>query len=268
MKSTLVCPVCRASLDRSAHAYVCPNGHTYDRAKEGYVNLFMNQKRGAHGDNRAMILARRDFLDRGYYEPLSSCLASAIAERLGKGAHLFDAGCGEGYYTACVAGALEDAHVLGIDISKEALRLACRRLPCAEFAVGSLYDLPVASESQDALVCLFAPLAAEEFRRVLKKNGVFAMAVPGERHLFGLKQVLYDEPYENPQKDTSLEGFLLEATYQVERKITLSSAADIQALFAMTPYYYRTPAEGRARLSEMQSLESEISFKLLIYRRV
>ena len=94
------------------------------------------------------------------------------------------------------------------------------------------------------------------------------MAVPGERHLFGLKQVLYDEPYENPQKDTALEGFLLEATYQVERKITLTSAADIQALFAMTPYYYRTPAEGRARLSEMQSLESEISFKLLIYRRV
>ncbi len=268
MKTDLVCPKCRAPLVCMAHTYACPAGHSYDRAREGYVNLLLNQKRGTHGDNRGMILSRRDFLDRGYYGALAERLSLALAERLGKEAHLCDAGCGEGYYTEAVARRLECAHVLGIDISKEALRLAGKRLPNACFAVGSLYDLPIEDSSQDALICLFAPLAAEEFHRVLKPNGIFAMAVPGVRHLFGLKRVLYDSPYENPQKDTALEGFALEEECAIDTVATIRSSKDIEALFAMTPYFYRTPAEGRARLATLETLETEISFRLLIYRRV
>ena len=268
MKTDLICPICRAPLAFSARTYVCLDGHSYDRAREGYVNLLLNQRRGVHGDNREMILARRDFLDRGYYAALAERLASALEGQLGGEAHLLDAGCGEGYYTEAVAKRLDRAHILGIDISKEALRLAGKRLPNAEFAVGSLYALPVADETQDALVCLFAPLVAEEFHRALKPNGIFAMAVPGARHLFGLKRVLYDSPYENPQKDTALEGFILEDEYAVDGSAVIESSADIQALFAMTPYYYRTPAEGRARLAALDRLETEISFRMLIYRRV
>lgn len=268
MNTDLLCPKCRAPLSVSARTYACPNGHSYDRAKEGYVNLFLNQKRGTHGDNREMILARRDFLDRGYYSPLANRLSEAVAERIGNGAHVLDAGCGEGYYTHAVVSRLENVQALGIDISKEALKLACKRLPNAEFAVGSLYDLPVLDASQDALVCLFAPLALEEFHRVLKKDGIFFMAVPGVRHLLGLKRVLYDAPYENPQKDTALDGFVLEEDYAVDALTEIASQKDIAALFAMTPYYYRTPAEGRARLATLDRLETEISFRLLVYRKV
>lgn len=268
METDLICPKCRAPLSASAHAYTCPAGHSYDRSKEGYVNLLLNAKRGTHGDNREMILARRDFLDSGYYGALAETLSKAVSCRLGAHAHLLDAGCGEGYYTAACDRRLASAQILGIDLSKEALKLACKRLPDGAFAVGSLYDLPVADESQDALVCLFAPLAAEEFHRVLKPNGLFVMAVPGVRHLFGLKQVLYDSPYENPQKDPALEGFALEEERAVDTRATLTSPRDIAALFAMTPYYYRTPAEGRARLAALDTLQTEISFRLLIYRRV
>ena len=264
----LICPVCGARLMTDKRTYFCQTGHCYDRAKDGYVNLLLRQNKGAHGDNRPMLIARRDFLDRGYYAPLSNRLAEVLTPRLSEDAHLLDAGCGEGYYASVVARQYpKTLRILGIDISKEALRLAAKRLPDAEFAVGSLYALPVLGDSQDAVSCFFAPLVPTEFLRVLKSGGCLVMAVPGKRHLYGMKKVLYETPYENEVRDPTLDGFLLEEEHRVENQVVIQGKGDIGALFAMTPYFYRTSSEGRARLEALDCLETELSFRLLVYRK-
>ena len=114
----------------------------------------------------------------------------------------------------------------------------------------------------------FSPLALEEFRRVVRPGGAFLYVVPAADHLWQLKEALYDQPYANEEKETPYEGFAYEAIVPVEDTITLPSQADIQALFQMTPYYWKTPREGAARLAALETLTTRISFRIHIFRRV
>lgn len=268
------CPVCGAALARGGHAYRCPAGHSYDIAREGYTYLLPpNQKHSAApGDDRGMAQARREFLSKGYYAPLLNTICSQILSRSGDSPVILDAGCGEGYYTAgihqalCAAG--KTPRMAGTDISKFILRAAARREKAIEFAVASSYRLPLADGSADILLNCFSPLALEEFRRVLKPGGTFLYVVPAAEHLWELKQVLYDRPYPNEEKETPYEGFAYEAIVPVGGVITLASQADIHALFQMTPYYWKTPKSGAERLAALDTLTTRIAFRIHIFQKL
>lgn len=45
----LRCPNCHAELKREGKAFRCRNGHSFDVARQGYVNLLVN---AAQGDRR------------------------------------------------------------------------------------------------------------------------------------------------------------------------------------------------------------------------
>ena len=163
MTSLFVCPLCGAALTRDERAYRCPAGHSFDTAREGYTHLLpANRKHStAPGDDREMAAARRDFLSRGYYEPLLNTLCSEIVPRCGETPALLDSGCGEGYYTAGIYQALRAAgkqpRMAGIDISKFILRSAAKREKNIEFAVASAYHLPLVDRSVDVLLNCFSP---------------------------------------------------------------------------------------------------------------
>ena len=260
----LICPVCGLGLTKHERTYTCQGGHCYDIAREGYVNL-LSGKPPAVGDNRDMIAARHRTLTSGIYAPLCEALSRAAAD-VPDGVFL-DVGCGEGYYTARMAEVRRGATV-GIDISKDALKLSCRRLPSASFAVASAYHLPLADRSVSLLSAIFAPMATEEFYRVLAPGGRLLLAVPGPRHLFGMKEILYDTPYENAEQDTALAGFALLEKQRVAFRFTLPSQQAIADLFSMTPYCYRTPRAGRERLAALGELPLEAEFYVLIYQRL
>ena len=268
------CPTCGKPLLREKRAYRCAAGHSYDIAKEGYTYLLPpNQKHSAApGDDKGMAAARRDFLSRDYYAPLRQALCREILSRCSETPVLLDAGCGEGYYTEGIRSALLSAgkmpRIAGIDISKFILRYAAKRLPEAEFAVASCYRLPLADDCADVLLDCFSPLAEAEFRRVLKPGGYFLYVVPGAEHLWELKQILYDRPYPNEEKETPYDGFAYEAVIPVESVITLRSQADLHALFQMTPYYWKTPKVGAERLSALETLTTKISFRIHIFRKL
>jgi len=268
------CPVCAAPLERRGGACRCPSGHSFDIAKEGYVHLLPpNQKHSAlPGDDREMVLARRNFLSGGYYQPLLNTICSRILALSGEAPVILDAGCGEGWYTAGVFGALKAAgrrpRMAGTDISKFALRTAARRERGVEFAVASSYRLPLADGSADMLLNCFSPLALEEFRRVLRPGGTFLYVVPGPRHLWALKEILYDRPYLNEEKETPYEGFSYREIIPVEGKICLERREDIQNLFRMTPYFWKTPRAGAERLAALETLETEISFRIHVFEKL
>lgn len=270
MTSMLCCPICSVPLERIERSYMCQNRHCYDIAKEGYVNLLPANKKHAKdpGDDKEMAAARTRFLEGGHYDPLRDRLCELIAAR--KPSVLLDSGCGEGYYTAGVCKALKQAgapaRCIGVDLSRSALKKAARRERDAEFAVASVYHLPMVDDTVDVLLNCFSPLALDEFRRVLRSGGTYLYVVPGARHLWELKQVLYDEPYENAEEETPYEGFAYEDIISVEFAMDLDAAA-LQDLFRMTPYYWKTPRSGSERLAALDRLEVTASFRIHIFRR-
>ena len=274
--SGFVCPVCGGRLTDAGGAVRCPAGHSFDRAKEGYVNLLLVSRMHSKipGDSREMVAARNRFLNGGGYAPFAAELARLCAElarKKGGVLHILDAGCGEGYYDGAICAELERQglpfRLAGFDISKAAVRLAAKRkLPNAAFAVASSFAAPVESGWADVVLNIFSPFAGEEFRRCLAPGGRLIYAVPTAEHLMGLKDVLYDEPYENPCQQVDYPGFSPAGETRAEDRITVEGQA-IGDLFAMTPYYWKTPAEGSARLARLERLETLIGFRFLLYDR-
>lgn len=270
--SLFCCPLCAAPLERGEKCYTCPNGHSFDRAREGYVHLLpANRKHSKQpGDDRGMAAARSRFLSGGYYAPLRDALCRLAAGEAGETPAVLDSGCGEGYYTAGMEEALRRAGrapaMAGIDLSKPSVRLAARRAPRVEFAVASAYHLPVADGRVDILVNCFSPMAREEFCRVLRPGGLFIYVVPAPEHLWELKQVLYDKPYPNREQAIPYEGLEYVDIVPVEARIRVEGE-DLQALFQMTPYYWKTPREGAQRLAALDALEVSAAFRIHVFRR-
>lgn len=270
--SIFCCPVCGEKLEISGKSYVCSQRHCFDLAKSGYVNLLLSKHQGKtiHGDNKLMLRGRRDFLEKGYYRPLCDKICETVVKYAENGAVLLDAGCGEGYYIANTAAALERsdiaAEIYGIDISKDAAELAAKRRSGVSFAAASVFHIPVTSGSCDILLTMFAPYCGEEYCRVLKKGGIMIMAIPSREHLWELKQAVYDTPYKNEIKPYDLEGFEFLGSERVTFNMKINSAEDIRSLFAMTPYSYRTGQRDRERLMALETLETTADFEVLTYR--
>ena len=269
MTSLFCCPVCGAPLEREERVYRCPGGHSYDIAKEGYTYLLPpNRKHSADpGDDKAMAAARRDFLSKGYYSPLLNTICNWINTLPDEGPVILDAGCGEGSYDKYLYDALGCPQIAAFDLSKEAVRLASKLVPDAAFCVGGSFCAPVRDGWADLLLNIFSPMAEAEFARMLRPGGHLVYAVPTARHLFGLKEILYDCPYENEIRQTEYDGFAFVKAVESTAVITLEGQS-VQDLFAMTPYYWNTPADGSARLAECESLTTEIGFRFLVYQKV
>ena len=124
----------------------------------------------------------------------------------------------------------------------------------------------MADGAADLLLNCFSPLALEEFRRVLRPGGAYLYVVPGAKHLWELKQVLYDKPYENQEKESPYEGFTYEDIVPVEFSMALDAPA-LGDLFRMTPYYWKTPKAGSERLNALERLDVTASFRIHVFRR-
>ena len=269
--SIFACPLCGEKLAIDEQVYRCTSGHCFDKAKEGYVNLLPanRQHASAPGDDKDMVKARTAFLDSGRYTPLKEALCALAAKYAGERTALLDAGCGEGYYTEGLSRVIAEkgGRTGGADLSKAAVKKAAKRCREAEIAVASVYHLPLADGSVDMVTDCFSPLAKEEYRRVLKDGGHFLYVVPGARHLWEMKEVLYEQPYENEVREEAYEGFRLQETVPLSFGIHLEKTEEIMALFRMTPYAWKTPKEGVERLAGQKELGLTAEFRILVYER-
>ena len=263
----ILCPVCRSVFAQSPAQWRCANGHCFDVARQGYVNLLpVTQKHALHpGDTMAQTAARRAFLSAGYYAPLAQAVCrqvQAFSPRT-----VLDVGCGEGYYTGLVEETLPEAWVMGLDISKDAVRLAAGRYKNCRFLCATAAHLPFPDGSFDLIMSLFALTVPGEFARVLRPGGHLVQVLAGEDHLLELKSVIYPEVFRR-EKDTvpQLPGFALVSTRQISFPVTVEGQ-QIQHLLAMTPHYWRITKEGAARLAELTRLDDRVSAVMNVYRR-
>ncbi|MBQ6430490.1 MAG: methyltransferase domain-containing protein [Oscillospiraceae bacterium] len=261
-----LCPVCGAPLSTERPAWKCENNHTFDVARQGYVNLLpVTQKHSLHpGDTAAMVASRRDFLNAGYYAPIADKLRELVAAYAPHAESVLDAGCGEGYYLSH----LDLNERWGVDISKDAVRCAAVREKNAKFLAATAAHLPFADAAFDCVLSMFALTAAAEFARVLKDGGVFVQVLAGETHLSALKSVIYPTLLEKEKNlHPQLDGFTLLHGETLAFDFTLESQEAVQNLLSMTPHVWRISKEGADALKKVDRLSDRAEVIFNVYGR-
>ena len=219
-----------------------------------------------------MVAARTAFLDAGYYAPLRDAIAAAAVEYTSGDADVLDAGCGEEYYTAHVLHALQaqgrSASVCGVDISRDALICAHRRAPELTLAVASIAHLPVADASCDLVLNVFAPHDAAEFARALRTKGVLLCVDPARAPSLGPQAGgCITARMKTPSRTRRCRASHSRSSGRCATRSLCARMPTSEALFCMTPYYYKTGARDQAKLHALDTLTTETEFALLIYRK-
>ncbi len=260
------CPVCGKELLLCDKSFVCENRHTFDIAKEGYVNFALGKSDS--GDSADMCACRRRFLSKGYYDGFAKLICDTVKKYTLPTA-ILDAGCGEGHYLRTIREKFPDAELFGIDLAKEAVKLAAKSEKQRAgtknlYSVCGIFSLPFFDSTFDGIISVFAPVGDSENLRVLKKGGFMFVAGPGKTHLSGLKSAVYEKPYENEEKHREYDGFCFVGKEECEYAITVAKE-DILDLFTMTPYYWKTSKCDFEKLSKLSKLETELSFEVSVY---
>lgn len=269
----LQCPIDQNPLQEQANCLVCENGHSFDIASQGYVNLLAaHDKRSRDpGDGKEMIKARRDFLNRGYYQPIAEQLNNIVQPLLSENSLVVDAGCGEGYYLMQLAQHLAEAEapkasMLGFDISKWALRAAARRFS-ATWLVASNRQIPLAEHSADVVLSLFGFPDYPAFQRILKPGGTLILVNPGPNHLLELRKIIYPEIRHKPSgrgEAAVYAGFSRPQRSELSFAIDAMDGESIKELLAMTPHMFRADSAGKHRAGQLSelSLTVDVEFEL------
>ena len=287
MPVPLICPICHGPLDWGDKTVDCSNRHTFDIAREGYVNLFRTSKRPANqpGDTKEMLGARRAFLNAGWYTPLSDQLNDLVGQYVLVGEsvsanteeiRILDAGCGEGYYLGRLlthAKHVDGKHRwcgCGVDISKAAIRLAARRYRDIRWCVANAaHHIPCANGVIDIGLCLFAPRFSEIFRRVMASGSVLCVVIPGADHLRELNAAAMTSVRDTGDKESVVvEQFSTHFHLQHRHHLAYRMELDHNALwdlFCMTPIYWRSTITAQERIRGTEALGVTASFVILMF---
>ena len=263
----MVCPICGALLQKQERQYTCENRHSFDIARQGYVNLLPVQQKKSltPGDTREQVLSRRAFLEAGFYQSIADALIAA-AKKYAVAGQILDIGCGEGWYSAQLADAL-GASLTGLDISKEAVRCAAAKYKGKLWLTATAAHIPVPDGSADLVTSLFALTLPEEFSRVLKPGGLYFQVLAAQDHLLGLKGIIYDSlKFKEKDSVPELPGFTRLESIPIRFSFTVEGE-QVQNLFSMTPHVFRIGKAGAERLRQTQTLTDTASCILNIYRR-
>ncbi|GAA0792697.1 putative RNA methyltransferase [Marinobacterium sediminicola] len=269
----LICPVCREPLQAVDNSLCCSNRHSFDRARQGYWNLLLAQKKRSKtpGDNAEMVQARQRFLEAGHYAPLCEAIGTLLQTHLSTANHanLLDLGCGEGWYTDRLQKQM-DSRMTGLDISKDAVKAACRRNRDVTWLVATGADIPMADASVDAATLIFSRLMPEPTARVLKPGGLLLVVHPGPDHLLALRRLIYSEVRASSGFDPATqlaEWFDPVVEQSLGFEFSLDTPDAIQDLLAMTPHGQRLNADARTRIAACNALQEQADFRLCLFRK-
>lgn len=277
----LACPLCSAHFTRQQTTLVCANSHAFDIAREGYVNLL---RKKLPGDTKEMLLARRTFFDQGYYQPVSDTINALVAAYAPSSlqnseglSHLriLDAGCGEGYYLdrlrTYLSASDQPTLCLGIDISKDGIRLAARRYPESRFLVANLKERLVLQDATiQVMLNIFSPRNAEEYARVLSSDALLLVVIPGPTHLHQLRSTLHLLNIEESKEQHVIEQFSPQFSLLTTQTLSYTlrlQQPEISWLVMMTPNYWHLSPESRAALEQLETIQATVEMTFLLFQR-
>lgn len=257
----LKCPNCDNGLYIKDKGLKCDNGHFFDFAKEGYVNLLLpNMKKTKNpGDDEIMAKARDIFLKAGYFEKLRNKISEMYDFSYKT---VLDAGCGTGYYIKDIAS--KAISTIGVDISKSAVKIAAKNDKKTFYIVSSIFDLPIKDNSIDCIINIFAPKPQQEFQRVLKNGGFIIEVVPGKNHLKQLKETIYQQEFKPIVEKYAFTKFEIMASHKLTYVENISNISDYENLLKMTPFWYNG---GQKMLNNLNLMQITFDFIINIWRK-
>jgi hypothetical protein len=276
----LICPVCGASLAQVDRSLKCPQAHSFDIAREGYVNLLIRHKRPKiTGDSKDMLRARRNFLDRGHYTPLSDAINEQVQRYLAAESTesvptcIAEVGCGEGYYVGRLQRHLDgqlgqrNLRYFGLDISKEAARLAAKRYrEVCFFVADAKKKILLAGGSVRVLLNVFAPRNVVEFDRIAAQDGMLLIAIPAPDHLIELRSELGLLDIEANKRQRVVEqlagAFKLAGEQSIAYEMQLGGQ-ELVDLVQMTPNYWHVARERLDSIKTLERIRTRASFVLI-----
>lgn len=179
----LTCPVCHGRLTLYGQVICCTEGHSYDIAKQGYVN-FLGTGEPGNADTSTMLDAR----SRVHAAEVFNHVTEVITVMAGGRQRVLEAGAGTGHYLASALGNDPQALGIAIDVSKASARHCVRTDDRIAAIVADVWrPLPIADRSLDVVLAVFAPRNLPEFARVLRSDGRFIAVTPRSGHLVGLR---------------------------------------------------------------------------------
>ena len=283
----LACPIDAKRLFLNERQLRCVNGHCFDLARQGYVNLLpVQHKRSKHpGDSKEMVAARRRFLNTGVYEPVADALSALLLRAIDNIAVgdatppcCLDAGCGEGYYLDYALKYLRakkdtsasslDPDFIGLDISKEAIVAASKRNKDITWVVGTNRQPPIVAGSVDIIFCVFGFHSFQGFNKILPVRGKLLLVEPGPDHLQELRQVTYPQLHKtalNKLDDAFAMGFKQVGEQILRFNTPPLPNESIKDLLLMTPHFFRATQEGREAAGKLDgaSLTVDLAFRSL-----
>ncbi len=275
LSDVLVCPICLQALEFNGKSLICVgnnNGkhHCFDLSASRYCDL--SYRNGGGGDPKDAVTDRTAFLDKGYYSDLASMINSLCDKYLGNRFLLIDAGCGEGYYSENIAANFSECKVIGADLSKHAVHRASVRRNLRSgnnsfYAVASIFNIPIRDAAADCILSMFAPVAEEEFLRLLKPGAFLIVGAAAPRHLYGLKEAIYDSVNLNDVRADLPQRLTFVEKVNVNYTISIDNAEDIRRLFGMTPYRFRTSEKSQELLNALTSLAVEVDVDFYVYQK-
>ena len=276
----LACPIDGARLEFHGKQVDCENGHVFDIARQGYVNLLpVQHKRSKQpGDSKEMVSARTRFLDSGVYEPVADKLAEiACAQVSGdKETCFMDAGCGEGYYFNYVFNSLKnkegcgDLSFVGLDISKEAIVGAAKRNKQITWLVGTNRQPPLEPASVDVITCVFGFQSFEGFEKILRPGGRVVLVEPGPDHLQELRELIYSDVRKTDPPDlfgVAEAGYVVRDRQPLQFRTGAISNRQINDLLVMTPHFYRANKQGREAAQKLDKLELTVDIVFTVLEK-
>lgn len=273
----LQCPLCEAGLALTEpNSVACPQGHTFDLARTGYLNLLPSRK-GDQKYTKALFEARSAVYQRGLYEgvvqPIAEAAAGWAKEQGAREIRILDLGCGEGSHlwnvASQIAGGSIEVLAVGVDIAKEGIQVAARNYPGPLWCVGDLAKAPFAPGQFHVLLNIFSPANYREFARLMAPEGLVIKVVPGERYLEEVRLALHGEGAEAGEGDAAFlfaQHFAEVSTVEVQYRAAVD-ANDLPALVEMTPLSWQASPERKEAFVQSGLEAVTIDVAVLIGRR-
>lgn len=261
------CPICSSQLKPINKSFSCDNNHCFDIAKENYLNLLPVQFKHSKnpGDNKLMVNARRSFLEKNYYQPLIEKITAIYNTYGNTEGNVLDAGCGEGYYTH--QHKTKSNYVYGVDIAKEAIKKAAKKYHECSFSVATLSQLPFSNDFFDWIFSIYAPLLEEEFTRVITKNGYLLTVTPAEKHLYELKNKIYNIAQEHDISKEPIKNLTLIHQEKLTYEMTLKNGEDTLNLLSMTPFAFKASEAIKLELKQTLNFSCHADFLIRLYQK-
>lgn len=272
-EQVFTCPICNSPLQvEKFKSMVCPNRHTFDFAKQGYLNLLKHPLKTKY--EKMLFEARRKVIrEIGFFKPLDTKIVELIKKWKGplNEPHILDAGCGEGSHLAIICEQLVangGSMGVGIDIAKEGIVNAAKFYPQQIWIVGDLASLPFSDHQFDCVVNILSPSNYGEFKRVLNNEGIMIKVVPQSEYLRELREEFINKPgklsYSNEEVVSRLdERFQIVNRSKVRYTQVLENEA-LEALVRMTPLTWSAAEEQIQAFLDKGSSKITVDLEVLV----